>query len=223
MALLRVRKPDGSIVDIPAIGSGSGGGLNIAGAEVGQFPQIYEVDENGVPTAWAAVTIEETNDKAAYKTIRSITIPEDVSTDTESGITWVLCNLEGKTTLPSHMVFDTDDDGRKLQLKEVYVNAIFPSDEGIEYQAFRLNRNEVTYTHAIKPGYKATWFAKLLGSTGFAFVGRGRGTSDAVGMNEEFFGRLAHVAGDTITEIRWGCAFTSNYVPAGTVITVVGR
>ena len=54
MAVLRVRKPDGSIVDIPAIGNG--GGLNIAGAEIGQVPQIYEVDENGVPTAWAAVT-----------------------------------------------------------------------------------------------------------------------------------------------------------------------
>lgn len=86
--------PDGEVLDLEEIieeqvsrkmaETPPGGGIEVSGAEVGQFPQVKEVDENGVPTAWETVEMPVGGAKE-WKRIKSVTTEEMVKEITFSG------------------------------------------------------------------------------------------------------------------------------------------
>lgn len=90
------------------------GGIEVSGAEVGQFLKVAAVDEKGVPTAWETVDAP-VGGSAEFRHIRTVTIPDDVTTDT-SGVTFVVKELNDCT-----FGFDTDEDGNPFDLHELLI------------------------------------------------------------------------------------------------------
>jgi hypothetical protein len=100
-------------------------GIEVSGAEVGQFLKVSAVDENGHPTAWESA--DPVN--AVFKHIRTVTIPNDVTTDT-SGVIWEVDENTGGAVF----TFDTDKDGNDFVYNELF----------IVYKCCSTNSNNVT-------------------------------------------------------------------------------
>ena len=83
------------MVEVP---EGSGGGIAVTGAKVGQTVKIAEVDENGVPTAWESV---EFPSGAEWRLIADITLEEEVTS----------------------VDISTDMDGKPIELSAYYLIA----------------------------------------------------------------------------------------------------
>lgn len=95
-----------------------GGGIEVSGAEVGQFLRVKEVDENGAPTAWETAEMPTGGGGSnAFRLIRDITIPEDITTDT-SGVNFIYTDDAQTSVL---FGFDTDDNGKPFELTELVV------------------------------------------------------------------------------------------------------
>lgn len=127
------------LVEVP---EGSGSGISVTGATVGQTVKIAEVDENGAPTAWESVDFPSGGDKGAFRLIRTVTIPEDPSTDT-SGVTWVERENGGYW-----FGFDTDENGNPFEISELIVvvnTAIAKVEEGSGDPTLRFNCGATPY------------------------------------------------------------------------------
>jgi hypothetical protein len=110
------------LVEVPE----SSGGISVTGAKVGQTVKISAVDENGVPTAWDPTDFPSGGGgKGAFRLIRTVTIPEDASTD-KSGVTWLERENGGYW-----FGFDTDMDGNPFEVTEMLVyNRVAPTTTG---------------------------------------------------------------------------------------------
>lgn len=99
-------------LDIPETGNG----VQVSGAEVGQYLRVANVDDNGVPTAWETAEMP-TGGSNAFRLIRDITIPEDITTDT-SGVNYIYADDEQTSV---RFGFDTDANGKPFELTELLV------------------------------------------------------------------------------------------------------
>lgn len=86
-------------------------------AEVGQTIVVSEVDENGKPTAWEMADMVSGGGSNEWKHIRTVTIPEDASTDT-SGVAFAEKTGSGSTEYI--FAFDTDENGDSFDLNELF-------------------------------------------------------------------------------------------------------
>ena len=96
--------------------SDNSGGIAVTGASVGQTVKIAAVDENGVPTAWEPVDFPSGGGLDDWRFIRTVTIPNDPSTDT-SGVSYLEKTGSGSTDYI--FAFDTDENGELFELTEV--------------------------------------------------------------------------------------------------------
>lgn len=71
---------DGNVVPGEVQGSGGdGAGVDITGAAAGQIPQIADVDENGVPTAWQPADLPSGGGEKPWVNFCTAEITEDVN------------------------------------------------------------------------------------------------------------------------------------------------
>ena len=89
-----------------------------ASAAVGQTIVVKAVDEEGKPTEWECMDAAGSQ----WKLIRTITVPEDVSTD-ESDIEWYMSTKENYTNVPYGFGFSTTEDGSEFAVRELYILA----------------------------------------------------------------------------------------------------
>ena len=131
------------MVEVP---EGSGGGIAVTGAKVGQTVKISAVDENGVPTAWEAVNFPSGGGSGGggdvWEEITTITLEEDTTeiniTQDKNGNTFSLKKLfaiftpayndEKKTTGKLRTV--TDDGNVDINLSDTRTQSVvFYMDE----------------------------------------------------------------------------------------------
>lgn len=86
--------------------------IKVSGAEVGQLLKVSAVDEDGVPTAWKSAN----NSLPPWKHLRTVTIPEDITTDM-SGVIF----YESSDGTGINFGFDTDKDGNSFAVNELFI------------------------------------------------------------------------------------------------------
>lgn len=164
---------------------------------------------------------ESSVSSAEYRLIRDITVPEDITTDTESGITWYASTSEGYETLPAGFTIDTDDSGEPFELCEMYM-AIYPAEgSSIGYSYTRINGIQVAYTHGTTN--QTTYHLKRIGDA--VLVERGTGSDALMGMNENRIGRIAGanvIISEPFKKLRWDILGLSGRLAAGTIIRIWG-
>lgn len=112
--------------------------LGITSAAVGDIVKVKVVDENGKPTEWEAAELGET-----WELIKSVTIPEDPTTDT-SGITWI-------TTDDNKVIrfqVATDENGNAFSLRKILIHFYFYSDDSTKTTGLNI---------ALNPSYIVGW------------------------------------------------------------------
>lgn len=92
-------------------------GIQVEGAEVGQFLKVSAVDEKGVPTAWEVAGIPAGGSNS-FRLLRKITIPEDITTDT-SGLIF----FYAQDGIGVCVGFDTDENGEPFAVRELYLRS----------------------------------------------------------------------------------------------------
>lgn len=115
---------EGMAADAKAVGDGLAKKLSIPEtASVGQTIVVSEVDANGKPTAWAPADLPDLptggGGSNEWKLIRTVTIPEDITTDT-SGVNFRYPTPDA----PENGVwfgFDTDENGQPFECRELLV------------------------------------------------------------------------------------------------------
>lgn len=192
-------------------------------AAVGDVLRVKAVDADGKPTEWECAAVGGGEQSVDYRLIREIIVPEDVTADTESDITWWLSNAEGHTTHPCGVEIDNDDNGEALALREIYLNIHTVKGSTSTYENAFINGTQVSYCHAVTAGNYTTYYFKKVGSE--VYVQRGTGTNITVGMNEGYLGRIPQgvVIDDFFKKIKWTYAYGSGYLLPGTTIAIWGR
>lgn len=156
---------EGMAADAKAVGDGLAKKLSIPEtASVGQTIVVSEVDANGKPTAWAPADLPDLptggGGSNEWKLIRTVTIPEDITTDT-SGVAFKAQSNGGVL-----FAFDTDENGESFAITEMLC----------EYNAScTLSNNTIaSFRKVATPGYRASGqntVACTIGKTGVKIKG----------------------------------------------------
>lgn len=120
--------------------SGSGdSSLGITGATVGQTVKITAVDEDGSPTAWEPVDMPTDKVSNQFRLIRTVTIPEDITTDT-SGVAFAERSGGGIT-----FAFDTDEAGQPFSVCELIIRSVAGTPHSASSFAMDITRATPAY------------------------------------------------------------------------------
>lgn len=204
--------------------------LGITSAAVGDIVKVKAVDENGKPTEWEAAELRET-----WELIKSVTIPEDPTTDT-SGITWI-------TTDDNKVIrfqVATDENGNAFSLRKVLIHFYFYSDDSTK---------STNLSIALNPSYIVGWElghhaigngVKNDGMGGVFFIecckGSGQVNILSTGLNGEYGGQAGatmmtpnkqlngrnNLTADNITKLLFWSDKTTIPIKAGSTMKIWG-